>query len=90
MKIGVTEQLLEKRLYSRKSYLRHRERKSTTHVKHSKKCNHNIDLENISILTHESNRTRRKIIIGEKQAMNFKSDSVEIQAFYAYVLADSS
>lgn len=89
--VGETEQYLKRRFDAHKYDLNHIDKDSTALAAHKKSLGHNINLEGASILAYENVYSKRKIrevieIISSNQAMNFKSDSKELYAFYAQVL----
>ena len=92
--VGETMQYLQKRVDAHKYDVRHPEKDSTALAEHSKNLSHRINFDKVSVLGKENNNIRRKIrevieIMKEKNAVNYKTDSMEIFTFYAHLLRDS-
>ena len=91
--VGETCQYLDKRLNSHKSDVRHN--KDTTALAcHVAELNHKFNFNDVSVLAYEKNNVKRKIrevveIINNSKSINFKSDSGDMQTFYAHVISTS-
>jgi len=87
--IGETKQNLSQRLKQHDYDIRTK-KENTAIAEHCKNENHKIDLNNITIIDKEKNTTKRKLleafhISKNKRSINYKTDSLELNKFYANI-----
>lgn len=87
--IGITKQLVKSRMSQHKSTINCNQPEKSALARHALERGHNFDFDGVSILAHQSNRTKREFmeelfIKSSKKCVNLKSrDSANVSAIYS-------